>query len=83
MSKEVKKITDEQLEKVNKQQTELSELLRSLGVLDVQKNNVHQKINDLSRVIEETKKELEEEYGSVNIDLKDGSYTDIEKEDAK
>ena len=32
MSKEVKKITDEQLEKVNKQQTELSELLRSLGV---------------------------------------------------
>ena len=50
MSKEVKKITDEQLEKVNKQQTELSELLRSLGVLDVQKNNVHQKINDLSKV---------------------------------
>lgn len=83
MSKEVKKITDEQLKKVNKQQTELSELLRSLGVLDVQKNNVHQKINDLSKVIEETKKELEEEYGSVNIDLKDGSYTDIEKEDAK
>ena len=83
MSKEVKKITDEQLKKVNKQQTELSELLRSLGLLDVQKNNVHQKINDLSKVIEETKKELEEEYGSVNIDLKDGSYTDIEKEDAK
>ena len=83
MSKEVKKITEKQLEKVNKQQTELSELLRSLGVLDVQKQNLHQKISDLSKVIEETKKELEEEYGSVNIDLKDGSYTDIEKEDAK
>ncbi len=83
MSKEIKKITDEQLEKVNKQQNELSELLRSLGVLDVQKQNLHQKISDLSKVIEETKKELEEKYGSVNIDLKDGSYTDIEKEDAK
>ena len=34
-------------------------------------------------MIDETKKELEEEYGQVNIDLKDGSYTDIEKEDVK
>ena len=83
MSKEIKKITDEQLEKVNKQQNELSDLLRSLGVLDVQKQNIHQKVNELSKVIEETKKELEEEYGSVNINLKDGSYSDIEKEDAK
>ena len=54
MSKEVKKITEEQLEKINKQQVELSDMLRSLGVLDVQKHNVHQKINDLSKVIEET-----------------------------
>ena len=34
MSKEVKKITEEQLEKINKQQVELSDMLRSLGVLD-------------------------------------------------
>jgi|TARA_B100001769_G_C21816087_1_gene443830 hypothetical protein len=83
MSEEIKKITEEQLEKVTKQQNELSDLLRSLGVLDVQKQNIHQKVNELSKVIEETKKELEEEYGSVNINLKDGSYSDIEKEDAK
>lgn len=83
MSEEIKKITEEQLEKVTKQQNELGELLRSLGVLDVQKQNIHQKVNELSKVIEETKKELEEEYGSVNINLKDGSYSDIEKEDAK
>ena len=83
MSEEIKKITEEQLEKVTKQQNELSDLLRSLGVLDVQKQNIHQKVNELSKVIEETKKELEEEYGYVNINLKDGSYSDIEKEDAK
>ena len=83
MSEEIKKITEEQLEKETKQQNELSDLLRSLGVLDVQKQNLHQKISDLSKGIEETKKELEEEYGSVNINLKDGSYSDIEKEDAK
>ena len=83
MEEAKKMISKEQLETVNKQQVELSEMLRSLGVLDVQKVNIHQKINDLSKVIEETKKELEEEYGQVNIDLKDGTYTDIEKENAK
>ena len=83
MEEAKKMISKEQLETVNKQQVELSEMLRSLGVLDVQKVNIHQKINDLSKVIEEKKKELEEEYGQVNIDLKDGTYTDIEKEDAK
>ena len=36
-------ISKEQLETVNKQQVELSEMLRSLGVLDVQKVNIHQK----------------------------------------
>ena len=80
MSKEIKKITEEQLEKVNKQQTELSELLRSLGVLDVQKHNIHQKINDISKVVEETKQELEEQYGKVNINLSDGTYSKIEEE---
>jgi len=80
MSEEIKKITEEQLEKVNKQQNELSELLRSLGVLDVQKHNIHQKINDISKVVEETKQELEEQYGKVNINLSDGTYSKIEEE---
>ena len=83
MSKEVNKITEEQLEKVNKQQTNLSEMLRSIGVLDVQKQNIHQKVLELSKEIEATKKELEEKYGSVNIDLKTGEYTDLKKEDTE
>ena len=52
-------------------------------MLDVQKQNVHGQIAELSKEIEATKKELEDEYGQVNIDLKDGSYTEIEKEDEK
>ena len=36
-----------------------------------------------AKEIEATKKELEDEYGQVNIDLKDGSYVEIEKEDDK
>ena len=78
-----KKITEEQLKTVQDQQGKLQEALRTLGVLDVQKQNVHGQITELSKEIEDTKKELEEEYGQINIDLTDGSYTDIEKEDAE
>jgi|TARA_R110000823_G_scaffold80312_1_gene182837 hypothetical protein len=76
-------ITEEQLKNVQEQQAKLTEGLRTLGVLDVQKQNVHGQIAELSKEIEATKKELEEEYGQVNIDLKDGSYVEIEKEDAE
>ena len=76
-------ITEEQLKTVQDQQAKLTEGLRTLGVLDVQKQNVHGQIAELSKEIEATKKELEDEYGQVNIDLKDGSYTEIEKEDDK
>ncbi|MGK0378571.1 MAG: hypothetical protein ACJA1Z_002386 [Patiriisocius sp.] len=76
-------ITEEQLKTVQEQQNKLTEGLRTLGVLDVQKQNVHGQVAELSKEIEATKKELEDEYGQINIDLKDGSYTEIEKEDDK
>ena len=76
-------ITEEELKTVQEQQAKLTEGLRTLGVLDVQKQNVHGQIAELSKEIEATKKKLEDEYGQVNIDLKDGSYTEIEKEDDK
>jgi len=83
MEEAKKVITEEQLKTVTEQQTKLSGFLRSIGVLDVQKQNVHSEIKKVSEEIEATKKELEDEYGQVNINLEDGSYTDIEKEDAE
>ena len=76
-------ITEKQLKTVNDQQNELSNHLRNVGVLEVQKANVLGQIEEVSKKIETTKKELEDEYGQINIDLKDGSYTEIEKEDAE
>ena len=76
-------ISEKQLKIVNDQQNKLSGLLRSMGILDVQKQNIHGEIKKLSEEIEATKKELEEEYGQININLQDGSYEDIVEEDAK
>jgi len=74
-------ITEKQLKTVTDQQNELSNHLRNVGVLEVQKSNVMNQVEEVSKKVEATKKELEEEYGQINIDLKDGSYTEIEKED--
>jgi len=83
MAKKAKKIKKEQLELLNKQQSDISEMLKSLGILDVQKMNLHSRVKILSDEIESTKKELEDEYGSVNIDLSTGVITPIEKQNAK
>jgi len=76
-------ITEEQLKLLQEQQGKLNEMLRTIGVLETQKLNVSKEIEALSKEIDSTKKELEEEYGQININLQDGSYTDIEKEDAE
>ena len=81
MEEAKKMITEEQLKTVKEQQTKLSEALRSIGSLEVQKQNLAGKVQEVSKEIEATKKELEDEYGQVNIDLTDGSYSEIEKED--
>ena len=75
----MKKITDDQLKKITDQQQQLSRLLNNIGVLEIQKHNIASEVKILSNDIEQTKKELEEEYGSVNINLKTGEFTPIEK----
>ncbi len=83
VKKVANKISEDQLTKVRDQQQKLNEALRTLGVLDVQKQNLRNEIEDVSKKIEATKAELEEEYGQVNINLEDGTYSEIKKEDAE
>jgi len=75
------KITKEQLEKVQDQQKKLQSILTDIGVIEVRKHEAMHAQAALSQEIEQTKKELEEEYGAININLEDGSYTEIKKED--
>ena len=75
------KIKKEQLETIQNQQQELNAKLQSLGYLDAQKHGILHDLAMLNKDIEEFKNKLEEEYGAVNINLEDGSYTEIEKEE--
>ena len=75
------KIKKEQLEKIQEQQSRLQSILVEIGVMEVRKHEAAHAQSVLSQEIEATKKELEEEYGAVNINMQDGSYTNIEKEE--
>jgi len=75
------KIKKNQLEKIQEQQSKLQSLLTDIGVIETRKHEFLHAQAALSQEIEATKKELEEEYGAINIDMSDGSYTKIEEKD--
>ena len=75
------KITKEQLEKIQDQQKKLQGILTDIGVIEVRKHEALHAQAAVSQEVEETKKELEEQYGPVNINMQDGTYTKIEEDD--
>jgi predicted nucleic acid-binding Zn-ribbon protein len=76
----VKQITQEQLETITNQQKDLNALLVNVGIVESQKHGLLHQIAELNNTIEETKSKLQEEYGAININLTNGSYTEIEAE---
>jgi len=79
--KEVKTIKPEQLKAIKDQQAKLQNAFIDIGYIESKKHEALQIQVEAAEVLEATKRELEEEYGQVNIDLTDGSYTVIEKKD--
>ena len=76
-------ITKDQLEKIQGFQKELNKLLNEVGFLEAQKSQVLGKFGEVNKETEEFKKELETEYGPININLEDGTFSLIEKEEDK
>ena len=83
MSEVKSMITKDQLEKIQGFQKELNKLLNEVGFLEAQKSQILGKFGEENKKTEEFKKELEGEYGSININLEDGSFSPIEKEEDK
>ena len=80
MSKKIDKITDEELKSVQDQQMKLNTILQEIGVLETKKHAFLHDVANTNEEINEFKKSLEEKYGSVTINLQDGSFKPIEKE---
>ena len=75
------KIKEEQLKKIQEQQAAVTKFLNEVGYLEANKHGLLHELAGVNEGIEEFKKELEEEYGAVNINLEDGTYTEIKQEE--
>ena len=78
--KKVNKITAEQLETIVNQQKDLQALLTNVGVLESQKHGFLHQIAEVNKLVEDFKTELQDQYGPININLEDGTYTEIAEE---
>ena len=77
------KITEAELKGLQEQEQKKGAILHDLGLLQTQIYTLNNFYVNLMKEQDETKKELEEKYGKVNIDLKDGSYELIPEENEK
>tara|TARA_R110001606_G_scaffold127319_3_gene261534 strand:- start:560 stop:829 length:270 start_codon:yes stop_codon:yes gene_type:complete len=75
------KITEKQLEELKDYNTKLGEILSQIGILESNKHALLHEIAGINKDIEDFKKGLEEEYGSINIDMTSGEYTLVDLED--
>jgi hypothetical protein len=72
----VKEITKEELKKVRDFQSKLFELTQQIGLAETQKHAILHEIAGVNQDQDVVKKELENKYGSININLEDGTYTE-------
>jgi two-component SAPR family response regulator len=77
------KIKEEELKTIQEQQTKLNELVHNIGLLESQKHGLLHDIASVNKDIEEYKSVLEKEYGAININVEDGTYTEIKEEDVE
>jgi len=77
------KIKEEQLSKIQEQQRNLNSILNEVGYLEAQKHGLLHQFAGINREVEDFKNELESEYGAININMEDGTYTVIENVEEK
>ena len=71
------KISKEELESLLESEKKFSAIKHDLGTLDEQKHNLLHALGQVREESNKVKKELEDKYGKININLKDGSYEEI------
>ena len=77
------KISEAELKNLQEQEQKKGAILHDLGLLQTQTHSLNHYYVELMVEQDKSKKELEEEYGKVNINLKDGSYEIIKDEENK
>jgi|TARA_R100000988_G_C3950112_1_gene140641 hypothetical protein len=77
------KIKEEELKQIQEQEQKKNAVLIELGKLVVSAFSYSNLFAGVQKEQEDLKVEMEKEYGKINIDIKDGSYTEIKEDEEK
>jgi archaellum component FlaC len=78
-----KQIETQELAKLQNLATVIKTTQEQVGMLETQKHVLLHKYDILSQELNKFKSELQEKYGDVSIDIKDGSFKKIKNESNK
>lgn len=68
------KVTEEELKTIQDQQNKVNSILVEIGYQESKKHSLLHQLADSNSIIEETKKDLQEKYGNVDVDLSTGEW---------
>ncbi len=77
------KLSKEELSLFKKQEEKKQAILHDLGLLQTQSHTLSHMFAELSMKQEKNKKELEEKYGNIEVNLADGTFKIIKNEKNK
>ena len=84
MAEEAKQmISEKQLKTIQELTSKQNEMVLQLGSFEVQKSAVLEQFKTNNKLVEDFKKELEEEFGQVQVDLKTGEISELPVDDKK
>ena len=67
------KITDQQLERLQRAVSSINRIKVELGTIELQKHGLLHTSNDLQNVLQELQQEFVNDYGTTDVNIQDGS----------
>jgi len=84
MAEEAKQmISEKQLKTIQELTGKQNEMVVQLGSFEIQKDSVLEQFKTTNKLVEDFKKELEDEFGQVQVDLKTGEISELPVDDKK
>ncbi len=76
------KLTEEQFKKLKEILGSIQKGQSQIGAVESQKHELLHQVSELQKQLSDFQNELEKEYGSVTIDISDGSFKPIEESES-
>jgi hypothetical protein len=74
------KLTESELKEVQSQQEKVNSILVEIGYIESRKHALLHDLADTNEVVNNTKKVLNDKYGSINVNMTTGEWTKEEED---